>query len=192
MKETFTMNRNIWIISDTHFLHANMLKFLGDDGLPFRGKHFANQDECDELMIENWNKVVKPEDHVWHLGDVFIGNKERFCELWPRLMGHKRLIVGNHDDIRFLSGKNPLTGEWFFGKVELWRYMDDMLLTHVPMQLVNTFEGEKRVTFNVHGHIHNNRAPTLRHYNACVEVNDWAPIHYEDLRKWLRKRKSSL
>jgi len=185
------MTRNVWIISDTHFLHANMLKFLGEDGLPFRGKHFKDQAECDELMIENWNAVIKPEDHVWHLGDVFIGPKTDFEKIWVKLQGHKRLIVGNHDDIRYLSGKGH-KGQWFFEKIAVWKYMDDMLLTHVPMQLQNTFEGDYRVTFNVHGHIHNNLSPTLRHYNACVEVNNWSPIHYEDLRDKLRKRKASL
>lgn len=185
------MERNIWIVSDTHFLHANMLKFLNDDGVPFRGKYFEDQDQCDEIMIHNWNKVVKPQDHIWHLGDVFIGDKAKFDSLWGKLNGHKRLIVGNHDDIRFLSGKDS-RGNWFFERVELWKYMEDMILTHVPMELANSFEGKYRVTFNVHGHIHNNDSPTIRHYNACVEVNDWAPIHYEDLRQKLAARKASL
>lgn len=187
------IEKNTWIISDTHFLHANMLNFLDYNGKPFRGKLFTNQLECDNMMIENWNKNINEHDTVWHLGDVFIGDKEKFCkDIWPKLNGKKRLIVGNHDDIRFLSGKNPLTGQWFFNKIECWKYMDDMLLTHVPMQLDNTFEGDYRVTFNVHGHIHNNDSPTERHYNACVEVNNWSPINYEDLRDYLRKKKDKL
>jgi len=187
------MKRDIWVISDTHFQHSNMLNFLDPNGVPFRGHRFTNQKECDELMIHNWNENIKINDHVWHLGDVFFGDKERFCNLWPRLMGHKRLIVGNHDDIRFLSEKNPMTKTWFFEKIELWRNWGhyDMVMTHIPMQLESTFEG-RRSTFNVHGHIHNNRSPTLRHYNACVEVNDYTPIHIEDLASKLKKRKSSL
>lgn len=184
---------NIWIISDTHFQHANMLNFVSENGEKFRGKHFANQQECDELMIQNWNKVIRPEDHVWHLGDVFMGSSETFENIWSRLMGKKRLIVGNHDDIRFLSGKSSKTGSHYFQKIELWRVFNefDMVLTHVPMQLSNSFEG-RHMTFNVHGHIHNNKSPTLRHYNACVEVNDWAPIHIEDLASKLKRRKASL
>jgi len=185
---------NIWFISDTHFQHTNMLKFLGEDGLPFRGKHFGSQEECDETMIQNWNKVIRPEDTVWHLGDVWMGSTERYMEkIHPRLMGKKRVIVGNHDDIRELCAKNPFTGEWMFQKVEVWRVFrgHDFIATHVPMQMDHSYEG-RNMTFNVHGHIHNNRAPTLRHYNACVEVNDWAPIHIEDLKAKLNKRKASL
>jgi calcineurin-like phosphoesterase family protein len=186
------MERNIWIISDTHFQHANMLNFVDmTTGEKFR--HFDNQKECDELMIQNWNKNVKPQDHIWHLGDVFMGDNDTFCEnIWPRLQGHKRLVVGNHDDIRFLSNKNPFTGEWFFSKIAMWKNMEDMILTHVPMQLDNTYEGKYRATFNVHGHIHQNASPTLRHFNACVEKNKYSPINYEDLRDLLRKRKEAL
>lgn len=185
---------NTWIISDTHFQHSNMLNFTDDSGNYFRGDKFSDQHECDELMIQNWNSVIKPEDHVWHLGDVFFGDKTDFCKLWSRLMGKKRLIVGNHDDIRFLSGKNPVNDQWFFQKIGVWNLFKehDFIATHVPMQLSNTFEGKRNATFNVHGHIHINKSPTLRHYNACVEVNDWAPINIDDLSRRLKKRKSSL
>lgn len=183
--------KNIWFISDTHFLHANMLNFItAETGDRFRGRYFADQDDCDELMIENWNKHVKPGDHIWHLGDVFIGDKDKFETLWSRLNGKKRLIVGNHDDIKYLSGKSK-SGVNFFEKVKVWQKMDDMILTHVPMEMANSYEG-RHSTFNVHGHIHNNQSPTPRHYNMCVEHNDWSPVHYEDLKTFLNRRKAAL
>jgi calcineurin-like phosphoesterase family protein len=159
-----------------------MLKFVDEDGVPFRGHRFSNQKECDDLMIDNWNSVIKEQDIVWHLGDVFMGDKESFCKLWTKLNGHKRLIVGNHDDIRFLSGKNPENNEWFFQKIHLWRKWPeyDMIMTHVPMQLNETYEGTQQC-FNVHGHIHNNESPSMRHWNACVEPNDYKPVNLEDL-----------
>jgi len=72
---------NIWIISDTHFQHENMLNFKSN-GVRFRGDVFSSQRDCDETMIQNWNSCVKPEDHVWHLGDVFMGSKEKFDRDW--------------------------------------------------------------------------------------------------------------
>lgn len=186
------MNRNIWVISDTHFLHANMLKFLDDNGQPFRGRHFTNQDHCDEFMVENWNQKVKPEDIVWHLGDVFMApdqDKPKFEKLWFGLNGHKRWTPGNHDDIPYLSGKAS-NGRYFFEKVEIWKIWPeyDMIMTHVPMQLEGTYEGAHKATYNVHGHIHNNPSPTIRHFNASVENIDYAPIHIEDLAFELKKR----
>ena len=182
---------NRWIISDTHFLHSNMLNFLDTDGVPFRGQYFSNQDELDEYMIENWNAKVKPQDTIWHLGDVFIGDIERFEKIWPRLQGKKRLIVGNHDDIRYLSGK--INGEWIFQKIKMWNIMPeyDCIMTHVPMQMENTYEGSK-IRFNIHGHIHNNKSPTDRHYNASVEAIRYAPEHIDDIVYKLKRRNGNL
>jgi calcineurin-like phosphoesterase family protein len=47
------MSRDIWIVSDTHFGHANILKFVDSKtGIPVRGDRFANVDEMNEHMIE--------------------------------------------------------------------------------------------------------------------------------------------
>ena len=61
------MSYNIFFTSDTHFSHANMCKFLDYNGERIRP---YEPDECDELMIQNWNEMVKPEDKVYHLGDL--------------------------------------------------------------------------------------------------------------------------
>lgn len=48
---------NIWLVSDTHFGHANILKFIGYDGKPLRV--FNNAAHMDEYIISQWNSVVK-------------------------------------------------------------------------------------------------------------------------------------
>lgn len=48
-----------FVLSDTHFGHANVIKY---DNRPF-----ANVTEMDNKMIENWNKVVMPDDTIYHL-----------------------------------------------------------------------------------------------------------------------------
>ena len=55
------MPKDIWIISDTHFQHENILKFE-----PTRPG--STIQEHDEALIDNWNSVVKPGDKVYHLG----------------------------------------------------------------------------------------------------------------------------
>ncbi len=179
---------NIWFISDTHFGHNGILTFTSYDGSLVRGDRFSLCQEMDEEMIQNWNAVIKPQDKVYHCGDVFMGDRFKFEVNWSRLNGHKRLIIGNHDDIEFLvEGK-------FFEEVMIWRYFKDFdfIATHIPMQLENTWEGNKKATFNVHGHIHEKNSPTLRHHNICVERTDYKPVHIEDLRTILRKRKDTL
>ena len=81
--------RNIWLTADTH---------VGDREVLHRGpgRPFATIEEHDEALVERWNAVVRPDDVVWHLGDVAasIPAMERFV---PRLNGHKILVAGNRD-----------------------------------------------------------------------------------------------
>jgi calcineurin-like phosphoesterase family protein len=87
---------SILIISDTHIGHKNILTYC-----PWRKTWASSIDEMDAKIIEEWNKVVAPEDTVYHLGDVAFakeGNKPtRFAELRKSLNGSINLAVGNHD-----------------------------------------------------------------------------------------------
>ena len=52
-----------FLTSDTHFSHALMLQ------PDVCGRPFANIDDMDDCLIDNWNSVVHKRDTVWHLGD---------------------------------------------------------------------------------------------------------------------------
>lgn len=164
------MSKDYWFISDTHFQHENILKFSPSP--------FKSIEERDETLIDNWNSLVKPGDIVYHLGDVFFGSKESFKKLWSRLKGSKRLIVGNHDDIEFLSNGG------FFKKTYMWRVWNDrpLLFTHVP---INEDCIHDRVIqaggVNVHGHTHLNGSPDGPYRSVCVELTDYKPVNLEEL-----------
>lgn len=165
---------NLWVISDTHFFHENILKFDGGR------QEFATVKEMNSFMIERWNSVVKKGDKVYHLGDVAMGPQyqQQIGGVLNYLNGQKRLIVGNHDEIPFLA-----KGSWF-GKVELWRTFKDfgMILSHIPLHdsaFADKWEGR---CINVHGHIHRHKAPSKKHYCVCVEQTGYTPINMEELR----------
>jgi calcineurin-like phosphoesterase family protein len=147
-----------------------------------RGNLFSSVEEMDEHMIQQWNKTVKPGDIVYHLGDVFMGPKEKFLENFARLHGAKRLVVGNHDDIKFMVQHK------LFQKIMMWRMWPEfgMLLTHTPQHETTMYEGRfsnfPGTPLNVHGHIHQNPSPTPMHKCVCVEHIDYTPIHIEDVR----------
>jgi len=46
----------VFIISDTHFGHNNIVKFNRSDGSPLRP--WDNVDQMDDALIKNWNRVV--------------------------------------------------------------------------------------------------------------------------------------
>lgn len=166
------MSRDIWIISDTHFGHENIIRYCN--------RPFANAKEADEKMIENWNSVVKHEDIVYHLGDVYFG--QNGVGALPQLKGRKRLILGNHDD-----GKDQLLHK-YFQKIMVWRMFPEfgLLLTHVPVH-ESSLERHERPDLvynlvNVHGHIHEKEAPSPLHRNVSVEQINYTPINIDELR----------
>lgn len=174
------VSREIWVISDTHFNHKNILSFKNREGDLIRP--FSSVEEMDEIMIENWNRVIRPQDKVYHLGDVYFGHRERAEEILSRLQGHKRLIVGNHDTI---YGKgNPL--QKYFEKIHMWRMWPDfrLLLSHVPVH--ESTLGENRFSHgsfvNVHGHTHQNGSPPGPYKSVCVELINYTPVNIEELR----------
>lgn len=78
-----------WFTSDTHFGHANVIKYSK--------RPFANVDEMNEALIANWNACVKPNDIVWHLGDFAFLPIDKIEAILMRLNGRKHLVFGNHD-----------------------------------------------------------------------------------------------
>jgi len=161
------MSRNIWVISDTHFGHANIVEYSN--------RPFSNVEEMDEFMVTAWNETVKDGDIVYHLGDVYFGNKG--AENLQKLKGRKRLILGNHD-----TGKDTkLTS--VFQKISVWRMFPEfgLLLSHVPIHVGSLFHKKGNLT-NVHGHIHENKIDDDRYRCVCVEHTQYRPINIEELR----------
>lgn len=166
--------RDIWLISDTHFFHHNIIRYSN--------RPFDSVEEMNEHMIDKWNSVVKPGDKVYHLGDVWMGPSEhdKRARLWSRLKGRKRLIVGNHDDIPYMSSGG------FFDQVYMWRVFTDfnVLLTHVPIHESSIHE---RIVvaggMNVHGHTHEQGSPEGPYKSVCVEMINYTPIHIEEVLK---------
>lgn len=177
------MSRNIWVTSDTHYNHEKILEFYDYNGN--RTRSFDNVDQMNECLLDNWNSVVKPGDIVYHLGDVFFGDREKFKKDWPKFNGSKRLIVGNHDDILFLSSGG------FFKKVLMWRMFTEhnILLSHVPLHVSSLYRGKDTSLpmFNVHGHIHTMASPEGPYHCVCVEQTNYTPVNIEDLSSKAKK-----
>ena len=168
MNDDSAIGRDIFVISDTHFGHANMLKFVRADGTLVRP--FTSLEEVDELMVDRWNSTIRDNDIVYHLGDVYMHDGHRHL---ARLRGRKRLILGNHD-----NGKSSYI-QCHFQKVLMWRMFPefDCVLTHVPIHE----SGMYKVQYNLHGHIHEKPSPTSRHVNCSVEIMDYTPRSIEQI-----------
>lgn len=176
------MTHEKFFTSDTHFFHANILKFIGTDG--HRIRPFDSLEEMHELMVERWNSCVKDNDYVYHLGDVTFQYHGKFNELMSRLKGHKRLCIGNHDKIW-----NPNLMKWF-DKAFYWHGFKEhnFTATHMPHRLDALRDG----AFNVHGHTHQNHMADLHYINVCVEVRGYWPVHIDTIAKEIKDAHSRL
>jgi calcineurin-like phosphoesterase family protein len=167
--------RKIFVVSDTHFNHGNILKFTGNDGEYIR--RFDSVTDMNECMISRWNEAVHDGDIVYHLGDVYFKNAEAAGNILRRLNGRKRLVLGNHD-----NGKCPVLQE-HFQKISSSRQFREygVILSHIPIVIPGG-----KWTWNIHGHIHQNPSPTLRHVNVSVEAVDYTPVDIEELYERMR------
>lgn len=81
--------QHTFFTSDTHFNHANIIRFCN--------RPFNDVEQMNETLIANWNRVVQPEDTVFHLGDFCLGGSVEWTKILNRLNGKIYLILGNHD-----------------------------------------------------------------------------------------------
>lgn len=178
---------NTFLIADTHFSHQKMYEFTNFDGTKVRP--WDTCEEGDEIMVDRWNAVVRPNDKVYHLGDVAI--PRRGLDILARLNGSKVLIRGNHDIFKLRDYAQ------YFKDVRGSHKLDQYVLTHVPIHpgaIARWMHG------NIHGHLHNNvvtwaetvdtgissmpeDVPDPRYINVSVERINYTPIAFEALRK---------
>ena len=130
--------------------------------------------------MDNWVDCVGPNDTVYHLGDVLFGGDK---VIWlennmHKLPGKKHLILGNHDNPKFLAP--------FFKSIALWKDMSDigLLLSHTPQHASTLAESHRfgnGPILNVHGHIHSNHSPEGTYNCVCVEQKDFKPVNIDEL-----------
>jgi calcineurin-like phosphoesterase family protein len=168
---------DIWFTSDTHFGHKNIIQYAN--------RPFDSVEQMDEVMVQRWNHHIKPNDLVFHLGDLFFYKGEMQQKMIPRLHGRKILIRGNHDD-GYTNSKFRALG--FEPKNQY--VFEDYLLTHYPQTQDAMLEliDQTHIKGNLHGHVHDR----TDHLNKdvmrcmCVEQNNYYPFHLDEIRRYFK------
>lgn len=175
--------------SDTHFGHANIIRFCK--------RPFENVEEMNEVLIENWNKVVSDDDTVFHLGDFAFGGSNVWKEIIPRLKGHINLIIGNHDRKNLRQGYMS-----FFDMVvpQLQIEIEDtsIYLNHYPFLC---YGGSYRGVWQLFGHVHSGpgadgldisrlRVLLPTQYDVGVDNNNFTPISYREVKNKIEAQKN--
>ncbi len=147
-----------YYIADCHF---------GDEQvIAFSHRPFETVQEMDAAMMERWNRIVRPGDDVYVVGDLVYRSEdpERYLS---SLNGRLHLILGNHD--QYLLKETAL--HHYFAEIKTYDVIYDhahrIALFHYPMM---EWDGYYYGTWHIYGHIHNHPSPTQERMKALPKA----------------------
>ena len=155
--------QKIWFTADSHFGHNNIIKYCH--------RPFESTDEMDDVLIQNINNHVQPNDFLYHMGDWchWHGNKNK--EHLERMKYYRNrikcknihLITGNHDP-RYSDGRIKNECREFFSSAQeikainvYYKANDEdrikikIILCHYAMTV---WDGSHYGSWNLYGHSH--------------------------------------
>ena len=166
---------SIFLISDQHFYHSNILMWIDDKAR----RVFPTVNKMNEYIIKHHNEVVGKGDLTYHLGDfTFSKNYRDIQHILEKLNGRHILILGNHDLFRPFEYT-----EMGFESVHTSLEIEGgFTLIHDP-----AVAGVLKDTDFIHGHTHGlglRLAPNA--YSVSVEMHDYYPVDLEEIvKQWL-------
>ena len=75
--------------ADLHMGHENIISFCN--------RPFADVDEMNKILIDNWNARVRDSDHVYIIGDLAFRSAKSVTGFLEQMRGRKHLVIGNHE-----------------------------------------------------------------------------------------------
>ncbi len=168
----------IWFTEGHHFFHRNIIKYANR---PFSCLH-----EMNKTMTERWNEVIKPEDTVYHLGDLALGSKKKLVSLRERLNGKILIVRGNHD-----RTATSLRDCGFIVIPPGYRKIEG-----IKFRLTHAYKNKSfpRYLWSIHGHSHALYPPDEGEYvdyrqrsiNVGVDYHEYTPISIERIKEIIR------
>lgn len=190
--------------SDTHLLHAGIMRHEPD----LRGG-FDSPEDMTEAVIQAHNEMVRPNDVVFHLGDVAMGSIADSLPMMGDMNGRFHLVGGNHDRIHpiMTKGRVAQAERWdieyrkVFKSILPLQYFTTLshdptlrvLMCHFPYE--GDSHGEDRHKEYrpidegcplIHGHVHSQWRTNGRQFNVGIDANNLRPTHEDELVEWVR------
>ncbi len=132
-------NMRHWFTSDTHAFHKGIVRGTSEWEDKQKTRDFDTVEEMTEKMASNFNKLVKSDDILYHIGDWSFGgfdNIKRFRDMLNCNTIH--LILGNHDH-HIERNKNGIQG--LFSSVGYYKEItlnkQRIVLSHYAMRVWN-------------------------------------------------------
>jgi len=156
-----------------------------------------------QVLIDNWNSRIKPEDRVYILGDFVFGGPGKIKEITSKLNGVKILVKGNHDpnklrkpqfweDFGFERVVEPNEEFHFsYGEFLLNHYPYRYTADHTPNERFPERRYINRGKWLLHGHSHSPKQNNLERnmIDVGVDANSYFPISLEEIRELATTKK---
>lgn len=186
----------IFFTSDLHFCH--------DKDFVWEDRGFNSVEEMNAAIVENWNKTVYPDDDVYVLGDLTLGDTEEGIRLISKLNGYLHIIRGNHDTDkkveRYLELPNVVNVQY----ADVLKYKKALFwLSHYPTITAN-YDDElpwAKHLVNLFGHTHQISPfyEVMKHagenpymYNVGMDAHDCTPVSIDEIIEDIKKKKEEL
>ena len=162
---------SIYFTADTHFSQERTLKLSK--------RPFEDVREMDLTLLVNWNKIIKPTDTIYHLGDFGLMN------IRPLLNGKIILIKGNYERNlpHLLEGYENYFDEIYeyIHKIT-YKYKNvdyNITMAHEPSRLKEISISNNNI--NIFGHVH--KLCMIKPYGLCVssDAHHFKPISLDDV-----------
>jgi calcineurin-like phosphoesterase family protein len=147
-----------FVIADTHFGHAAIRRYCD------------RPDNCDQMMIDNWNRTVRWKDEVLFLGDLSFAGEYETERILKKLGGRVSAVRGDHDKPAMLD----------LMRKRGWRIVDTFGRDYQGYVVTFTHQPSPSPlpprTINVHGHVHCHEYDAGPcHINVSVEAIGYRP-----------------
>ncbi len=190
----------VWFTADTHFGHANIIKYCMRPFLSDEEKERAANDprgswkvekttvqRHDEALLAAINECVSEQDEFWILGDFCLGKQAEAKYYLDRMRcKNVKLVWGNHD--------HRSVGPLFVETVEQRMISIDgqkIWLNHYPMR---SWDGRFHGSWQLYGHVHNRMSdedrqnPSMLTKDVGVDACDYRPVSFSQLVTYMKPR----
>ena len=169
----------IYLTSDLHLNHNK--DFI------YKPRGFDSVSKMNETILKNFKETISPEDDLYILGDIFLGELEPGLELFKQLPGKIHIIWGNHDTNNriknIINCDNVVEIIGYAGMLRYRKY--HFYLSHFPTCTTNFNDYQrplKERTLCLAGHTHSKeKFKECGSYNVAVDAHNCFPVSLDQI-----------
>ena len=189
---------NIWITSDTHFGHTNI---VGPKVSSWSNgyRNFDSLHQMNMALVEGINKYVKEDDILYHLGDWSFGGAQNIKHFRDYIICKNiHLILGNHDQ-HIIDKDIPFNGGTF-NPIDLFSSVQDVKTISIGKMKIflshyshRVWLGSHKGVIHLYGHSHSSIPDYGKSMDVGVDVafkmfGEYRPFNISDINRIMEKR----